>query len=592
MFNIFVFIFIILVSCYLVINYNKLVYFDIFLLFVSSIILLFTVSYSYTKNKTFEGFDTNLSNNIINVETAITQYKKMNIEEDISLIKQQMTIYLTVFNSSSFNNTGNSWNNIVKQDNIIDPIKQKQTVQQEIQQITPFNFVVTPVFSRNNGLYLGNNSITGPLSNNMNIKFHNTFTVILVCKHGNLLVGDTNLEIELIKLYANSGNNNGLTMFIKKGSLHNTNNTQYGTLMIQYANTDAYECKVNKEDSFINFDKNNLTYYFIVKDTDNIRVLMMTEGSTTINVIAKFNIENIDITFSNKEMIINRSLNWNSSLFIFSIYNKALSDELVSDFYSHVMNEYLKNLDPNFAKMLLQYNNTVDILQTLLKCPYDNKVCDSCDTVTKWGSYDQLITASKQCKQSINDYCAINSKTNLLCKCWDTTSPLYNNNSCIIYRTIFSDGKIPSFENLSVEDVEYIKKKYNLLHSHEFPVPTTTVPNTVPNNTTTVVDDIKKTNLIKNIQEHDWNKIKIKDIDDIKSINIGDNNEKNIDDVLDNIVTSAKNVLDKNTLNNNILDKNTLDKDVLNKNMNPQNINNITEPDSFFNKFMKIILPQ
>ena len=74
-------------------------------------------------------------------------------------------------------------------------------------------------------------------------------------------------------------------MFIEKGSIHNDNNTQVGSLILQYADHNQYECLVDKEHSYINLDKDVLTFYFIVKDTDNVKVLMMTEGSTNIHLI-------------------------------------------------------------------------------------------------------------------------------------------------------------------------------------------------------------------------------------------------------------------------------------------------------------------
>jgi hypothetical protein len=483
--NIFVFIFIVLVGIYIVMNVKTLTKRDTIILAIATLALLFiAVQSSMMQKRQLEHFveSTSKQYEAIDIQSALTKYKRMDIEEDITDIQQRLVVYLTAFNKTSFNNMGRIWYNIAK-------IQKDGTCESADNSI--FNFEMAPVFSRKTGMYLGNNRLVGPYCNALNIQFHNTFTILLVCKHGNLLVDDKNSEIELLKLYANSPNNNGLSLFIQKGSLKNDNNTQVGNLMFQYAQHDPQTCKVDKDHSFINFDRDSLTFYFIVKDTDNVRVLMMNENSNAIQQILKFTITNTDVTFSNKEMVLNRLLNWNGNLFNFAIYDKALSDELVSSFYTHIMNEYLKNIDPNFTVMLSQYNETLDILQSLTKCPYDKNVCDNCTSVGRWCDMNQVLNSSLQCKKSINDFCAANT-SHPLCKCWDTSSPIYNTDNCRLYRSIFSGEKTSSFDGLTAEDLEYIKNKYGLVHPHQCPTA------------------IKKPEFITNTySKYDWNKLKV-----------------------------------------------------------------------------------
>jgi len=433
------------------------------------------------KKQYIEKFSTN-DISTIDIPNILAKYTRIDSEEDISDIQTRLCIYLTVFNKKSFNDMGKVWYNIAN-------IKQDGTCPDTDN--SKFNFDLVPAFNRVSGFYLGNNRIIGPLSNALDIQFHNTYSIALVCKHGNLLVDNKNQEIELLKLYANSPNNNGLSIFIEKGSIHNDNNTQVGALLLQYADHTPYECLVDKDHNFINLDKDVLTFYFIIKDTDNVRVLMMTEGSTTIYLLLKFTITNTDVTFSNKELLINRLLNWNSTIFNLAIYDKALSDESVSNFYSHIMNEYLKNLDPNFNTMLTQYNDSISLIQSLLKCPYNKTVASQCSSVKSWCDVNQIMNAPLQCRKSINDYCA-NNTANPLCKCWDTSSSLYNTDNCRIYRSIFSGEKTASFEGLTAEDLEYIKNKYGLIWPHECPT------------------TISKPKFIENkYNNYDWNKLKV-----------------------------------------------------------------------------------
>jgi hypothetical protein len=457
---------------------------DMIILIVAAIaLLLIAIQSSVFTNLNLEHFSTDVSSfGEIDIDSALQKFKKMDAEEDITDIQNRLMVYLTVFNNRSFNNMGRIWNNIAA-------LKQDGTCENNDNSI--YSFELAPVFNRKSGLYLGNNRCIGPYSNALNIQFHNTFTIVVVCKHGNLLVDDKNSEIELLKLYANSPNNNGVSLYIQKGSLKNDNNTQTGTLLFQYANHDPLVCKVDKDHGYINFDRDILTFYYIVKDTDNVRVLMMNENSNSIQQILKFTITNTDVTFSNKEMIINRLLNWNGNIFNFAIYDRSLSDEQVSNFYTHVMNEYLKNIDPNFMAMLSQYNEALGMIQSLTKCPYDKTVCDSCTSVKKWCDMNQVMTSTAQCKKAINDFCS-NNTSHPLCKCWDTSSSLYNTESCRMYRSLYSGERTSCLEGLTAEDLEYIKNKYGLISPHECPTA------------------IKKPDFIKNTyQKYDWNKLKV-----------------------------------------------------------------------------------
>ncbi len=475
--NVFVILFVILISIYLIVNIRLINQVDIAILFIATLVLILTLIINNKKSK--ETFVDNVSD----VESVIDKLKIISVEEDITDIKSRLVVYLTVFNQKSFNNMGKNWNNIAE-------IKQDGTCPENKTQ--NFSFELAPVFNRRTGLYLGNNRIICPLSNAFNIQFHNTYTILFACKHGNLLVDNKNNEIEIFKMYANSPNNNGISLFIQKGSLQNNNNTQTGTLMFQYANNEPLMCKVDKDHSYINFDKDVLTFYYIIKDTDNVRILMMNEKSNRIYQILKFNITNTDVTFSNKEAVINRMLNWNGNLFSFAVFDRSISDEYVSVIYTHILNEYIRNIDPNYSGVLSRYNETVALLKSLTKCPFNETICKTCSSVKNWADINQIMNSTSQCKKAINDYCA-NNVTHPMCKCWDTTSSDYNSETCRIYRQLFSGEKKTScIDSLTNDDLELIKKKYGLIYPEECP------------------KIIKSPTMIKNTYgNYDWNKLKL-----------------------------------------------------------------------------------
>lgn len=475
-----VYIFIVLVTAYVAVGFFKVPSIDIIIISLSIIVLSLTMIKGHFWQKPVEEHFT----------TEIDNLQPINLEEDITPISSQLVVYNTAFNAKSFDEKGNVWLNIAakKSDGTCDTTASNAM----------FNFELQPIYSRRTGFYFGNNRLIGPYSNALNIQFHNTFTVVVACKHGNLLVDDTNKEIELFKFYANSPNNNGLSMYIQKDSLKNINNIQMGKLMFQYSNRDALQCKLRPDYELISFEKDILTFYFIIKETDHIRICVMNEKNTNIEEILRLNVENADVTFSNKEVVLNRLKNWNGNVYTLAMYNVALSDDDITGVYSHIVGEYMKYVNPNFISMIKQYNDTLAMLQKFLTCPYDKKTCDSCSTIDKWNDVSQLLSASSQCRNAINDFCMGNT-THPLCKCWNTENAAYKSDSCRMFRGIFTN-KNAFLDGLSQSDIDYIMNKYGLIHPEDCPKP------------------ITKPEFLKNTYNaYEFDKLKIK-LDDVSNV--------------------------------------------------------------------------
>lgn len=446
-----VYIFIVLVIAYLTVGFFKVPKWDMIFIGIAVVILVMTMIYGHFFDKKEHFVDSELEFNLDNL-------KPIELEEDITPISEKLVVYNTAFNKISYNENGNSWLNMIvtKSDGTCDTSLPNSI----------FNFELPPVYSRKSGFYMGNNRLVGPYSNALNIQFHNTFTIMLVCKHGNLLVEESNAEIELLKLYANSPNNNGLSLYIQRDSLRNENNVQVGKLMLQYSNREPMQC-VLPNNEFLSFEKDIYTFYFIIKGTDHIRVAMMTEKNTNVDALLWFNVENSDVTFSNKEFVMNRLKNWNGHVYSFGIYSVSLTDDDLTSIYAHLLSEYMKYANSNYITTIQQYNDTLSLLRRFISCPYSQEVCNSCSTVNKWNSMEQLLGASAQCKSAINEFC-MGNVNHPLCKCWNNQNTTYNSDSCKMFKGIFNE--ISTFlDNLNQNDLEYIMKKYGLIRPEDCP---------------------------------------------------------------------------------------------------------------------------
>ena len=460
-----VYIFITLVAAY--IAFQKINQYDMILMALSVVGVILSVFYNFHQKPTEHFVD----------------YKPIELEENITPIKNNLLVYLTAFNNTSYKSDGKTWTNII-------PTKPDGTCD-TTQSNSMFNFELSPVFTRKSGFYLGNNRLVGPYCNALKIQFHNTFSFVFAVKHGNLLVEDTNNEIELFKLYGNSPNNNALSMYIQKNSLKSINNVQMGNLMFQYTNKDAQPCKLSKDHDMISFEKDVLTFYYVIKDTDHIRVMTMTEKNTNIDKLLVFNVENNDVTFSNKEFVINRLKNYNGSIYNLAVYNVALSDDDITNIHNHLTGEYMKYVNPNYIDIIKQYNETVSQLSQFSSCPYDKKVCDACSTVTKWNDMTQVLNSSAQCRNAINEFC-VGNPDHALCKCWNSSTSQFNSDNCKMFRGIFTNDRASYLDTLSQSDIDYIMDKYKLIKPEDCPKP------------------IKTPSFLKNkYQEYDLKKLKI-----------------------------------------------------------------------------------
>lgn len=468
---------------------NRIAYIDMMFIIISIVIFIYTLYRKRYLNEHFADSLPLLASQEVKSAADLNSLEPISFEENYSRITPYSTVYITTFNKNSYPENDNEWFNVAYKEKEGEDctLKGNRKV---------FRFENQPVYSKKTGLLLGTNRLFGPYSNMLGISLQSTFTIFFSCKHGDF-IPDNAKEVELLKLYANSNNNNGIALFIQNNSIEINNNIQYGNLLFKFIdNDDVTQCKLKADDTSMPFDKLNMSLYFIVKEVDKIRILYMIGGSTVINQLAVVNIKETSSTFSNKEMIINRFQNWKGSMYQFGILPEAVSDNTITDIYSHCYGEYLKATNEDYIKLSSDYNAILEYLKKFTDCPYDDTVCQSCNTVTKWTDMNQIISAPASCREAINEFCKVNTK-HVLCKCWDQSYSGYQTDSCKMYRNIFNPQS-RMYDNITKDDLLYIKDKYKLINPEDCPKPLV--------QQTSCINE----KLLKNTYgEYDFNKIKI-----------------------------------------------------------------------------------
>lgn len=479
-------VFIILTLLYLVLSHKQVNYIDISIICVSLVILALTI----LKTKGIVEFyeDAAPSTTVSNDSMSLMKLQPISMQEDFQPIASVASLYISVHHDTSYPGSGKEMYNLA-----FDPKKANSCPNGSNRVLT---FENTPAISRANGITMNTNRIRGPLSSALNIDLQATFTIFFTCVHGNF-VPNTD-QVELFKLYANSNNNNGLVMFIPNTPTERIvvgADTQSAEIHIQYTDEDVKKCTVS-DSSRITFPKTNMMTYFIVKDVDTLKVYSMEGSSTTLSSLLSSTIMETTANFSNKELVINRFRNYRGSIYQFGIIPKALSVEDISKVHEHCYNYYQRAKSVEFLSLSKNYNQMLEFLKNVKGCPYDTSTCQACDTITDWTNTSQLVSASAGCRQAIDTFCKANP-THFRCRCWNTSIAEYNTTSCKLWRGIFTPDK-SMLDNLSQDELNYIKTKYALLRPEDCPKPV--IPET------SCVNE----KLIKNsYSEYDYNKIKI-----------------------------------------------------------------------------------
>jgi len=392
---------------------------------------------------------------LLNAESFVDGSNMLNNEEDISSIQDNLLLYYTVFNTKSYSKGSMYWKSIVNSRQLGKDLR----------------LASAPIFERAKGVSLGTNQITGPLSSRMNINFNSPYTLAFVFRHGNLQGATTSTtqpptttamnKISMLKMFANSPNNNGIELFIERDTLKTENNVQFGKMMFQYANYEPIRCKLSPSDDFISIVDNTLCFVYIVRSDSAVRVMYSTATDGALREVAKFNIPNNDITFSNKELVINQSQNWNASLYNLAVYGGASTDGAMSTFLTHIKGLYTKVSDPNYGVMMKQYNKTLSKLSSMQRCTMNKSVCRKCRDIKEWNNITQILNAPKECTSAIADYCKSNP-SHKMCECWDESSAVYSSKGCITLRGTLSNDKSACLANLSKKEIKELLEKHNV----------------------------------------------------------------------------------------------------------------------------------
>ncbi len=374
-------------------------------------------------------------------------------EDTLDPFKTTATLYTTAFNTTSFSQsvTNNKvWKNIAPATNSKPACNDTSS--------SPANlvFVNSPTYTRETGFTMMNNAITGPLSCSLGISYNATYTIMLCFKTKELLSTGTNIDI--FKIFANTPNNNGITLYIPAASIKNISEGFQTCSLILKIGAEEFICSYNA--SIAIPMESLLTCLWIVKDGANSVKIMYANEKFTSRILSTTTARFDNTNFSNKEFEIASSKNWNVDLFSVGIFNSVFGEDMIKKSYDWMKEIYDRNRAPLLKKMSSTITELTNKNQLLESCPYDLETCTVCNDIQNWKNpVGVLVNASKDCRAGINTFC-LKNPTNPICGDCYTEKPSDN---CTVVRSMLTNDSARQgiLGEMTEEDQLVVKRKNN-----------------------------------------------------------------------------------------------------------------------------------
>lgn len=380
--------------------------------------------------------------------------------EDI-MENNALTLYYSIFSKSSLSEIEDNelWKNISPHFKNNANINYK-TLNYDNSHI---QFSETPSINSSYGIGINSNKATGPPSHILGMKGNSNFSLFTVIKFDKLPDPSTNFH-NLIKLYGNTLNNNGLDLSLQSLPHKSDAKVVDVKFSLKFGDEDAMLIKNDVSETFpLDLDKK---YMIVITKRQqelimNIHDMNVDFTHETVIPLIHGEIKDTNMLFSNRRFQINEASTLHGTIYAFGIYKKSIQDE--SHLHRYIYKQLIKKQD-RFIKeseIIIKFQEEIDLMRS---CKYDKQVCKECIEIDDWTNINQIINASPKCKSSIDTYCQ-NNLNDPKCACWRDEK--INDIECRSYVNIFKREPLHNVETLNGDILEDVKKKYNLVDNED-----------------------------------------------------------------------------------------------------------------------------
>ena len=389
-------------------------------------------------------------------------------DENLAYIAGGLTLYYSAFSDTSYNPKSGNQGDLKKWYNISTHFKEQDKNTCAVMRYTEshMGFYSSPTFSHNDGMMLGNNYITGPMSYTLGFAGNTQYSIFMFVKF--MSIASSTRDIELFQIFGNTSILNGIRLYMSGNNTDNVSKDISGcNLYLEIGNGNVLQCQ--KEGNRNIMFQHNKPYLFIMTNNNSSIKLSMYEGlkENKIDLInAPVTSHMFDISLSNKNMLINQYQNVNGNIYAFGVYNKVLADNDMINLQTHLFSQ-IQVMDPG----VIERNKVIETLKQdisqMKACPYDLPTCEACKSVTDWTNVNAIMTTRDTgCLEAIDRYCTENP-SHAMCKCWNSNDNAYTTTQCMNYRNIYTNKSCVDIDNMDRIELSKVKSKYNMCNCTE-----------------------------------------------------------------------------------------------------------------------------
>lgn len=389
-------------------------------------------------------------------------------EENISYINHGLTLYYSAFSSTSYNPAQGNQGDLRKWYNISPFFKEadKNTCAIARYAESHMSFYGTPTFSKQDGFVLGSNFLTGPMSYTLGISGNTQYSIFVFIKFGGISISTK--DIEVFQLFGNTQNMNGVRMYITGNNVESKTNSAQVNLYLGLGDATVFQCKAVVNSGSIELQYGKPYLFIMTNNNSNIKMAMYdsSDGNKIDLINAPVTSQMFDISFSNKNMLINQYKNINGNLYSFGVYNKVMADNDMLNLQKHLFSQ-IQVLEPKVLERDRVIESLTADIKTMKACPFDPTTCEACKSVTDWTDINAIMTTrDARCLEAIDKYCTDNP-SHAMCKCWNSNDNAYTTTQCQNFRNIFADKACVDINNIDRIELSRIKSKYGLCTCQE-----------------------------------------------------------------------------------------------------------------------------
>lgn len=388
--------------------------------------------------------------------------------ENIAYISNSLTLYYSVFSDSSYNHAQGNQGDLKKWYNISSYFKQSEISSCSSMRFNEshMNFFNNPTYSREDGIMLGNNYITGPMSYTLGISGNTQYSIFIFIKF--MSISQSNNDIEIFKIFGNNNNLNGIRLYMTGNNTDSVATDISGCNMyLEIGANQPIQCI--KDGSRNAMFQHNKSYLFIMTNNNSSIRLSLYDSlkNSKMDLInAPVSSKMYDVSFSNQNMIINQYQNLNGNIYAFGVYNKVLSDNDMLNLQTHLFSQ-IQVMDPVIVEKEKIIETLKSDINSIKACPYNQETCAQCASVTDWTNINAVLTTNDlQCLDAINKFCTENP-SHYMCKCWNSNDNSYTSTQCGNYRNIYTNKTCIDINDVNKADLSKLKSKYALCNCQE-----------------------------------------------------------------------------------------------------------------------------